>query len=421
MDVTIRSSYDIIKKYYDSVLNVDSSLVKTSNDEPTPISCVEEMISSIPRDTWKNPSLKILDPCCGCGNFFLVVFKKLREYHSEKHILENMLYWNDLNEDRLNVVKRVFCGDEYSLNITEKDYLEYDCEERFDMVLANPPYAKILSNGRRASKNHNLIGKFIEKSLSILQRNGYLLFITPDNWMSYSDRNILITRLTSLQIHHLNIHLAKRYFPKVGSSFAWYLIENTPSYKDIYVEGVCNGRRYSGNVRSQVRRFIPLYYTQMIQDILKKTIDTEGEKFKIETSSDLHKYTKRDLISTSESESHPYKLIHTPKQTVWASRPHKYQSGFKVFISLTSYYGVFVDECGMTQSIAFIRVDSEEEAMNIKHVLEHPLYKMLNNICRYGNFNNVRVLQGFPYHTDYDTVYEKFGITGEEIEFIESL
>ena len=141
------------------------------------------------------------------------------------------------------------------------------------------------------------------------------------------------------------------------------------------------------------------------------------EKFKVETSSDLHKYTKRDLIVSENDDEHPYKLIHTPKQTVWASRPHKYQDGYKVFISTTDKYSVFVDACGMTQSIAFIRCSTEEEAHEFKKILEHPIYKFINDICRWGNFNNIRILQNLPIIRDAD-LFNALNITNEEIEFI---
>ena len=42
---------------------------------------------------------------------------------------------------------------------------------------------------------------------------------------------------------------------------------------------------------------------------------------------------------------------------------------------------LFVDNCGMTQSIAFIRTNREIEARKYKKILEHPLYKFVNNIC----------------------------------------
>jgi hypothetical protein len=236
--------------------------------------------------------------------------------------------------------------------------------------------------------------------------------------MSYADRNTLIKELTSKQIHYLNIHEAKKYFKKVGSSFVYYLIENKPYYKDIVIEGVWKKKIYIDKVPSMVRSYIPLFYNAMVQNILKKTVDAGHKTFQVETSSDLHKYTKRELISTTQDAQHPYKLIHTPKQIVWASRPHKFQEGFKVFISTTTYYSAFVDNCGMTQSIAFIRCENEEHAHNIKKVLEHPLYTFINNICRYGNFNNIRILQHFPYCENYDEVYKTFDINEKERKMI---
>ena len=291
----------------------------------------------------------------------------------------------------------------------------------FDLVVVNPPYAKLLPNGKRASKNHNLIGLFIKKSFEILNEKGYLLYITPDNWMSKADRNTLIKDITSKQIIYLNIHTAKKYFKKVGSSFTWYLIENSKHYKDIVIEGVYKGNHYKDSIKSQTRSYIPLFYNKLVQSILTKTIDNEElSKFIVETSSDLHKYTKKLLLRNEKCETFKYKLHHTPTQIVWANRPHKFQSGYKVFIGTTSYYKLFVDNCGMTQSIAFIRCPDKDTAEKYKKILMHPLYTFVNNICRWGNFNNIRILQLFPMCDDYSNVYEKFKITKEEQKLIES-
>ena len=418
--MTINNSYQELKKYYNDILNKNPKLIETSNDEPTPIDCVEEMIEKIPSSFWKRTDIKILDPCCGCGNFMLVIYFKLIKYHTREHIFKNILYFNDINVNRINVLKKVFDErEENTLNIYTEDFLNLDTRLKFDLIVANPPYALLLPNGKRASKNHNLIGSFIDKSLALLNTDGFLLYITPDNWMSLSNRNTLILTLTSLQIHYINIHIAKKYFKKIGSSFTWFLIQNHPFFKDIKIEGIWNKKIYQSTVTSEVRRYIPLYYTANIQSILHKTIDIENKKFKVETSSFLHKYTRKNLIRTRKDDLHKYRLIHTPSQTVWACKPHKYQEGYKVFISTTSYYDAFVDNCGMTQSIAFIRCKGEEEAETIRNILLHPLYTFINNICRYGNFNNIRILQRFPYCTNYKDVYTYFNINNKEIALIE--
>ena len=418
------SSFDEIKKYYDETLNTDKTTYKSSNDEPTPIDCVAEMIGKIPGELWKKPELSILDPCCGNGNFSVPILFELLKHHDKQSILEEILEFNDINESRLENVRNVFCGEKYHLKITNHDFITFDNPKKYDLIVANPPYAKLLENGKRASKNHNLIKDFIEKALSQLKPNGYLLFITPDNWMSYADRNVLIEIITSLQIIHLDIHTAKKYFKKIGSSFTWYIIQNCPFYKNIHVSGIWKKKEYTSSVISKKRKYIPLLYNQIVQNILSKTIDnTSLPKFDVKTSSDLHKYTKAEFICDEKTDEFKYKLIHTPSQTVYSSRPHKFQEGYKVFISTTDKYTVFIDNCGMTQSIVFILCSNEEEAKKYLQILQHPLYVFINNICRWGNFNNIRILQSFPipkmeYSGNYQEIYDYFNITKEEIEYI---
>ena len=419
------STFNEIKKYYDEILNTDKSTYKSSNDEPTPIDCISEMISKIPEELWKRSDLSILDCCCGNGNFNIPILYELLKYHEKKTILEQILEFNDINESRLQNVRSVFCNEKYDLKITNHDFITFNNSKKYDLIVANPPYAKLLENGKRTSKNHNLIKDFIEKALSQIKPNGYLLFITPDNWMSYADRNVLIEIITTLQIIHLDIHTAKKYFKRIGSSFTWYIIQNCPFYKDINISGIWKKKEYVSSVISKQRKYIPLLYNQMVQNILSKTIDNiKLPKFEVKTSSYLHKYTKAEFIREKKTDEFKYKLIHTPNQIVYSSKPHKFQDGYKIFISTTDKYNVFIDNCGMTQSIVFIICSNEEQAKKYLEILRHPLYVFINNICRWGNFNNIRILQSFPiptieYSGNLEEIYNHFNIIKEEIEYIQ--
>ena len=51
-----------IENYYNKILNIDKSTYKSSNDETTPIECIEEIISKIPTELWIRDDLRILDP-----------------------------------------------------------------------------------------------------------------------------------------------------------------------------------------------------------------------------------------------------------------------------------------------------------------------------------------------------------------------
>lgn len=356
--------------------------------------CVEEMVESVPKSLWRRPNLKVLDSCCGNGNFHAFI--------QTKTALEN-LYFNEINQTRIRNVMREF-GE--GINLTEQDFLTFSDQEEYDLVVSNPPYAKI-SNGKRASKNHNLSRAFIEKSIRITKKGGYILFIAPDNWMSFSDRNILPGMMSQYQFHHLNIHGAKKYFPGVGSSFTWFLMQKVPNEKPFKVQ---NHYKIQDTVQVKLDKgvsFIPLYYSDAVRTLINKTIYSNHPKYAVETTSDLHRTTKKTLLSSTMDSQHQHRLIHTPKQTVWSSRPHKFQQGWKVFISLSDKYGTFVDDCGMTQSVAFIRCKTKQEAMRIKKELDSPVYRCINNLTRYGNFNNVRVLQHLP-------LFENIRLTAKE-------
>ena len=59
MEVTLfNSTFTELKTYYDTILNKDKSTYKSSNDEPTPIDCIVDMLNPIPETFWQKRILE---------------------------------------------------------------------------------------------------------------------------------------------------------------------------------------------------------------------------------------------------------------------------------------------------------------------------------------------------------------------------
>jgi len=53
-------------------------------------------------------------------------------------------------------------------NITSNhDFITFDNHKKYDLIVANPPYYKLLENCKKSSKNHNLIKVFYCKDIVI--------------------------------------------------------------------------------------------------------------------------------------------------------------------------------------------------------------------------------------------------------------
>ena len=85
--------------------NVGSDIVRSdiridsTGEVFTPLELCELMVNRIPLDVLEDRESTFLDPAAGNGNFLMALLSRLREYHTEKYIVENMLYAVELMED----------------------------------------------------------------------------------------------------------------------------------------------------------------------------------------------------------------------------------------------------------------------------------------------------------------------------------
>jgi len=145
--------------------------------------------------------------------------------------------------------------------------------------------------------------------------------------------------------------------------------------------------------------FIPLLINDKVANILLKSILLDNIKFNIKTNTRFHAGIKknREFIKNEQNNIYKYKIIYITSQTFYSSKKHDLQDSYKVFVPLTTYYEkMIVDKAGMTPGCYFIECETKEESIKIKNILLCKLYRFINNICRWGNFNCPQIIYFFP-------------------------
>lgn len=238
-----------IQKKIEQYLPVREEKKNKNGEVFTPIKLIEEMLDKIPDSVWKNPELKWLDPANGIGNFPMVAYQKLLKelpdyyegengrYHTiegkKNHIINKMLYMIELDPANVKISRRIFGS---SANIccanfeSQKDkYIKQFGIEKFDIIIGNPPFqdeVTEITSLRKGGKN-KLYERFTLISLDILNNNGFLLFVTPDNIMTGNSSDVY-KKMIEKNILILNIdNIQKRHFTNIGQSMCYFLIKNS--------------------------------------------------------------------------------------------------------------------------------------------------------------------------------------------------
>lgn len=196
---TYNEGEDILGLMYLSCTNLGSR--KNAGAYYTPTRIVKKLISKLSL----KPTDKILDPCCGTGNFLIQL---------PSDISINCIFGNDLDEisvklTRINMALKFKDADSQVLksHITQKDFLtEYDLSG-FHHIIGNPPWGYSFNKEEKTLLNDKYIsamGKtiesydlFIENSLKKVSINGCVSFVIPEALLSVKAhkpiRNIIMS------------------------------------------------------------------------------------------------------------------------------------------------------------------------------------------------------------------------------------
>jgi len=384
----------------------------------TPMNLVNEMLDKLPKEVWKNKNLKWLDPATGMGNFPIAVYLRLietlkevivNEKERKKHILENMLYMSELNKKNVLICKQIFdINNEYKLNIYEGNSLNVDYNKefkvkQFNIIVGNPPY-----QDSNATGDNKLYLDFTKKSLDILINNGLLLFITPRNILEYL---LLVEKNRKYiddfyQLKYLAIETSNKHFPKVGSTFAYFLIEKKIYYEKTIIEYMYCNKIETIKIMLEKGFKIPRVLTKLDIEILSQLTSKTNNyilhdfMFDNKTQRIRKQHIDKNIVSIKETDKNKIKIIDTINKTT--PFPGKYyyynlkDNDFnkdKLILSKKGYLMPYVDK---TKSYTYsdnFKYIIDDDIEQIKLLFESTIVKYLLFQYSKNGFDSIDIIK----------------------------
>ena len=376
------------KRFYNIYNNNEQLESKRFGEVYTPEYIVKSMVDKIPDEVWNNKNIKVLDFACGCGIFAFFIYKKLIQYFDHDYVMNNVLYFNDVQEKNINKIKYIFNNPK---NIYQGDFLEWKSDIKFDVIIGNPPFQ---AHEHKKSNGNAIWHKFVDKLLILLKYNRYLSLIHPPGWRKPATSRCKYTHLYKeltqkrqmmyLEIYEINE--GKNIF-NCETRFDIYLVENVKPYKNT---SIIDGKNHIHKINLLKWPFIPNHSFKLISNLLK----CDGEQIKI-----LHNNQcdpRNDIISDICDDKYKYPVIHS---IVSDGVKYKYSS-----VNNVSYFGVskviwnevcfqrpFLDEngiYGLSPSCIGIEIKNIEHGEKIMKCFKGKKIKLLMDSLVYSSYRH---------------------------------
>jgi hypothetical protein len=409
----------------EKVIHKISLLHSAGAETPTHPELVDRLIDGSSID-WSNPNLKILDPACGRGNFLLKLLIKLREYHSDEHIVKNMLYGADNNVVQSGIAKKALrLATGYNANILCVDSLAHEWDQEFDLVITSPPF------GHPTTTTLKWWHLFVQLGARLLKDKGQLTCITPRAWLERPNSQVAgktVKEVLSVnQINWIDITVASFI---TGETTCAFNLTKEPKHKTTTLITFDDEQKVD-----YIGQKIPLSELDKIKiKLFPKILDHKGETFlrRVHSDSGTDGGAKEKLQTTGGKDMIPCFNTASNTDTYWIHKKHVKQ-GIKVILNRSGYYysknyldkymKIDTDNSWSIGVGAYgVVCNSVEEAENMFSYLSSNFYRWFIENEKSSGFNTgitkLPVLDTSRKWTNKD-VYEYFDLSSKDIKLIE--
>lgn len=414
----------------------------------TPITLINEMLDKLDSSVWSNPNLTWLDPANGIGNFPMIIFERLNkglkhvienEQERKSHIIKNMLYMIELNENNVKISQSIF-GDNaniYCGSFLEDGWKEYFGIDKFDIIVGNPPY------------NKNGVGKgggvfwipFIYSSLDNLNQNGYMCFVHPLGWrkpFKEGDRKNNAGRVWSIYKQY-NVPFIKisdkkiSGFPKVD----YYVFQKkvVPNFQTRVINEF-QGRYIDEVLNISQLDFIPNFIDSRALNIIEKLIGNR-DKFNVIYNQQF-KPTKKDLEKIKgiphtyyyNPKNNTYDLVYREYETIptYITR-HKVILTYKMSSKKGNLYAKYYSTMmGSTRNTMYLEVENDIVGNKYEKFFNSKLITFLLIITQYTEspnhsnefkiLNRISIPHGLNDNPSDDDIFRYYNLNDDEINLI---
>ena len=294
---------------------------------------------------------------------------------------------------------------------------------QFDVIATNPPFQ---DSTNKKKTQHKLWIDFTQKTFSEwLKPGGVLLQVSPSSFLSPSNKILKIFQSKAVKYLHLD---TKTYFPKVGSTFADYMIRNQSD--DEKTEIVTQAGTFYQKIDDSVF-YLPIDVCEESLSIHRKVVFNRKESLDVRydyvTCHNVNILRKTNIISKTKDDEYVHPILHTNKQIWYSKIRQNFADKKKVMWSRSGYTKPFYDNgiLGGTDMAYYVLVSSDECGENLVHNLNSKLIRYILTTAKWSGFGNEKVFCRLPnLPTDRKMsdaeIYLLFGLTNKEREYVEN-